>query len=229
MKITYLCIKIGTISIKKTIIFYLLNMKKILFLVVATIMATMSAYAQAGYDDTKHEVSGSLGALSTSQWLDVYEDVFFVASTAGNISIDDGSYVGPVSLEYFYHAKKWLGVGGIFVLGANLQDINYNHNEKQEKLGELLNTYFTFMPAVKFDWLRKKNFGMYSKLAFGATLRTESDDLDDSNHKKSESEVHVNWQVSAIGIEVGSPYVRGFLELGAGEQGTALIGLRCKF
>ena len=38
-----------------------------------------------------------------------------------------------------------------------------------------------------------------------------------------------NFQVSAIGVEVGSPKFRGFAELGYGEQGIALIGLRYKF
>ena len=86
------------------------------------------------------------------------------------------------------------------------------------------------MPAVKFDWLRMKNFGMYSKLAVGATLRNEKFNSDSSSSKDtSDSEVHVNWQASFLGIEAGSPTLRGFLELGTGEQGIALVGLRYKF
>lgn len=73
------------------------------------------------------------------------------------------------------------------------------------------NSYFTLMPAAKFDWLRKSHFGMYSKLAIGATLRSEKYD-DESN-----SELHVNWQLSLVGIEAGGPTFRGFVELGTGE------------
>ena len=40
---------------------------------------------------------------------------------------------------------------------------------------------------------------------------------------------HFNWQASLIGIEVGSPTVRGFAEVGMGEQGIVCAGLRCKF
>ena len=198
-------------------------MKRLFTMVVVALMATMSAYAQVGYSDTKHELAGSLGALSTSQWVDIFEEVSVILVTGAEY--EDESFTGPVSVEYFYRAKNWLGIGGIFVLGQNSQNILVN----KEKLGDLKHTYYTLMPAVKFDWLRKKNFGMYSKLGIGATLRTEKDNLKDKNHMESDSEVHVNWQASLIGIEAGSPYVRGFLELGAGEQGTALIGLRCKF
>ena len=87
------------------------------------------------------------------------------------------------------------------------------------------------MPAVKFDWVRKKYFGVYSKLAIGATLRHEKIDYDDNSSydDHNDSELHVNWQLSFLGIEAGSPTLRGFLELGTGEQGIFVAGLRYKF
>ena len=38
-----------------------------------------------------------------------------------------------------------------------------------------------------------------------------------------------NWQLSLIGVEAGSPYMRAFAELGFGEQGIVCAGLRYKF
>ena len=38
-----------------------------------------------------------------------------------------------------------------------------------------------------------------------------------------------NFQASLLGIEAGSEKIRGFAELGAGEQGIILAGLRYKF
>ena len=132
----------------------------------------------------------------------------------------------PISAEYFYHAKSWLGVGGIFAFGQCTQDM-YLAGTKD---GKATNTYYTLMPAVKFNWLRKKYFGMYSKLAAGATLRRESVDSDDPQDKDySNSDVHFNWQFTGIGVEAGSPKVRGFVEFGVGEQGLALAGVRYKF
>jgi len=88
----------------------------------------------------------------------------------------------------------------------------------------------TLMPAVKLDWLRQKNFGMYSKLAIGATLRSEKIDYETAGHDDySNTEMHVNWQVSLLGLEVGGRNLRGFLEVGTGEQGIFDIGLRYKF
>ena len=118
------------------------------------------------------------------------------------------------------------GVGGILAYGENKQDV-YLLGDKD---GVSKNTYLTLMPAVKFDWLRKKHFGMYSKLAVGATLRNEKyDSVETSNKNDSDSEVHVNWQASLLGMEAGGPTIRGVLELGTGEQGIILVGMRYKF
>ena len=197
-------------------------MRKVLILAVVAMMTTMCAKAQTGYEDTKHEVAVSYGWLSNSQWVDVLEEMvsIMVGSTCEN-----EKFFGPLSAEYFYHANKWLGVGGMFTLSNSKQDVYLD----KKKDGTVSHTYYTLMPAVKFDWLRKKSFGMYSKLAVGATLRTESINCDDPSARDSESKVHVNWQASLLGIEAGSPKVRGFLEFGFGEQGVALFGLRYKF
>ena len=44
-------------------------------MVAAAMMAVMSVNAQNGYDDTKHEVAIGFGALSNSQWIDVFEEI----------------------------------------------------------------------------------------------------------------------------------------------------------
>lgn len=199
-------------------------MKKMISLVFGLLMSSSTVLAQDGYNDTKHEVAVSMGWLSNSQWIDVLEDFTITALTG--VKYEDDHFIGPVSAEYFFHAKKWLGVGGIAVFGQNKQDFYIGDT----KDGQYTNTYYTLMPAVKFDWLRKKYFGMYSKLGIGATLRHEGADYVNSESEDySNTALHVNWQVSLLGIEAGGPYMRGFLELGNGEQGIALIGLRYKF
>ena len=198
-------------------------MKKIIMMVAVAMMAATNVNAQEGYDDTKHEVAVTYGAWSNSQWIDVLEEITTIIVGA---TYDDEKFFGPVSAEYFYHAKSWLGVGGIFAFGQSTQDM-YLAGKKD---GKATNTYYTLMPAVKFNWLRKKYFGMYSKLAAGATLRRESVDSDDPQDKDySNSDVHFNWQFTGIGVEAGSPKVRGFVEFGVGEQGLALAGVRYKF
>ena len=192
-------------------------------MVVASMMATMNVNAQEGYDDTKHEVALSYGLYSNSQWIDVFEEVVTVIFGG---EYENEKFVGPISAEYFYHLKNWLGVGGIFVYGRNTQDMM----DDGVKEGKMTHNYFTLMPAVKFDWLRKKHFGLYSKVAIGATLRTEKVEFFDPTKEDSdETAVHVNWQATLIGIEAGSTTVRGFAELGTGEQGLFNVGVRYKF
>lgn len=201
-------------------------MRKTLATAIAAVMFALSANAQSGYNDTKHEIAIGYGAVSNSQWIDIYEKML---NTLVGAKLDNETFVGPISAEYFYHAKNWLGIGGIAVFGQSTQDIYVSRS----KSGKDKNTYFTLLPAVKLDWLRKKNFGMYSKFGIGATMRHESIDYnptqEEAQKSYSNSNVHFNWQASLIGIEAGSPTLRGFVELGVGEQGVAIGGIRYKF
>ena len=198
-------------------------MKKFLVMAAVAMMTAMNVNAQNGYDETKHEVAISYGIDSNSQIIDAFENI---GGALVGAKFENEKFTGPISAEYFYHVKNWLGVGGILAYGENKQDV-YLLGDKD---GVSKNTYLTLMPAVKFDWLRKSHFGMYSKLAVGATLRNEKyDSVDASSKDDSDSEVHVNWQISLLGIEAGGPTIRGFLELGTGEQGIILAGVRYKF
>ena len=198
-------------------------MKKILVLAAVAMMTAMNVSAQNGYDETKHEVAVSYGMWSNSEIIDAFETI---GGALVGAKFENEKYFGSISAEYFYHVKNWLGVGGILAYGQCEQDVYF----AGEKDGVSKNTYLTLMPAVKFDWLHKKHFGVYSKLAFGATLRNEKFTSDSNSRKDdSDSEIHVNWQASLLGIEAGGTTIRGFLELGTGEQGIALVGLRYKY
>ena len=189
------------------------------FVALMTIVGVQTAMAQ---DEFKHEVAISYGALSNSQILDVFEEAI-TAPSQGGTTLKDDKFFGPISAEYFYHLQPWIGIGGILVYGQKKGDLYSDSDNK--KIGEDKNTYLTVMPAAKFDWFRRANVGLYSKLGVGVTLRHDvSEDID-----YDESNMHVNWQLTAIGVEVGSKQIRAFAELGTGEQGIFLGGIRCKF
>ena len=63
---------------------------------------------------------------------------------------------------------------------------------------------------------------MYSKLALGVLIGIDSGDHNDK------TKAALAWQASAVGAEYGSAF-RGFVELGFGEQGILIAGLRYKF
>lgn len=189
------------------------------FVALMTIVGVQTAMAQ---DEFKHEVAISYGALSNSQIIDIFEEAI-TAPFQGNTTLKDDKFFGPISAEYFYHLEPWIGIGGILVYGQKKGDLYSDSDNK--KIGEDKNTYLTVMPAAKFDWFRRANVGLYSKLGVGVTLRHDvSEDID-----YDESNMHVNWQLTAIGVEVGSKQIRAFAELGTGEQGIFLGGIRCKF
>lgn len=201
-------------------------MKKILAVAAVALLTVTCAQAQKYEYSNKHEVAISYGRISNSDWIDTFEKI---TSAIFNEQYDNDSYIGPFSVEYFYRMEPWLCLGGIMTYGKLTQDV-FRGKDRDEKEGDLSNTYFSVMPAVKLDWLRSQYFGLYSKLAVGATLRSEKIDYKSTEYKDHDkTSVHLNWQASAIGAEAGSPTVRGFFELGVGEQGMAVIGLRCKF
>ncbi|MBQ9576584.1 MAG: hypothetical protein IJV11_06855 [Muribaculaceae bacterium] len=197
-----------------------------LFAIVA-LMALMCVPAKAQDDELRHEVAISYGALSNSRWIDGIVDI--APALVGQKS-DRKKAFGTISAEYFYHTSPLVGVGGIFAFSNSKEDI-YVANELSR---HRTNSYFTLMPAVKFNWLRKNHWGMYSKIAAGAVLARAADkNYDQSGNKSGKSDVSTacdfNWQVSLVGIEAGGDHVRGFTELGIGEQGVFLAGIRCKF
>ena len=200
-------------------------MKKSLVMVAVAMMTAVSVNAQSGYEDTKHEVGISYGAMSNTTWMSI-ADAMGTTITLGAVKYDDGKFTGPIAVEYFYHLNPIIGIGAIGAYTHETKDILISN----DKYGEAKHTFVTVMPAAKFNWLRKKYFGMYSKVAAGLTFASKKEDYSKGNvENQSESKVGFNFQASAIGIEAGSENIRAFAELGVGEQGIILGGIRAKF
>ena len=200
-------------------------MKKFLMMVAAALMVAVSAQAQNDYEEPKHEIAVSYGTLSNATWRAFGDFLGTSMISLGKVRYDDGSIFGALSLEYFYHITPLIGVGAVGCYTKETKNMYIGDTQK----GEAKNSFITVLPAVKFNWLRKKYFGMYSKVAAGVSFASKKEDYTDGTASRSENSVEFNWQLSALGIEAGSPYVRGFVELGIGEQGMLLAGVRCKF
>ena len=188
-------------------------MRKIILMIVAAMMATLSLKAQSY--EPKNEIGVYYGFGSASDIVSTYAGAFSFSSD------DQSGFWGPIGIEYFYHVSPVVGVGAV----ASIAGCKYDHSSFKAN-------YYTVMPAVKFDWLRQKNYGLYSKLAFGLTYMYEQEKQDNQNGEKelhSDSKVMGNFQASLLGIEAGSEKFRGFAELGVGEQGIFVAGCRYKF
>ena len=170
-------------------------------LVVAALMATVNVSAQ---DEWKNEISIAYGGGANTD--------IVMSLAKGMFTGKQLDYWGPISAEYFYRPDERLGVGGIFAISGC----------KWDDTGDAKSKYYTVMPAVKYNWLNKSGFSMYSKAAIGLTVDSQS------GGRESKTEVLFNWQASLIGMDFGGAF-RGFVELGMGEQGIILGGLRYKF
>ena len=179
--------------------------------------AVMSAYAQS--DDLKHEVAVSYEAPGTSTWAKIGA---VIGDALVGAKYENSSSFGSLAVEYFYHLDPSVSVGGIVCYTRDKDDILLNNIN-----GDRTTTYLTFMPAIKWNYLRREHFGMYMKAAVGYTLQHINEKY--NGKEDSANDGMFNVQISPLGLEAGNAHIRGFFELGFGEQGVALAGLRYKF
>ena len=212
---------------------------KRMFTVAALLLALMAAtesHAQVIGKDikTNNEFSLTYGTLSNSEWIEAFGEV--VTVMFGGETKTKTAF-GPMSAEYFRRVSPVVAVGAIGSVSSFREDMmrktvtpgTTTGETTSEKIGDYTRSYFTFMPAAKFNWLRKEHFGMYSKVAAGVTFaNTNMKDTDPTVATKKDNNVMFNFQASLIGIEAGGQ-LRGFAEFGMGEQGAILLGIRYNF
>ena len=188
---------------------------------VVAMMTTVSVNAQNVDDEPRNQIAISYGYMSNSNWIDAFEN-FSEAIVGGRA--DNETFIGPISVEYFYRLNNPLvNVGAIVAFGLSKEDVHGAYD------GDLKHNYYTFMPAMKLDWFRREHVAMYSKIAAGITYRTEKIDYKGQRNDDTDNSVHFSGQLTGFGVEFGSREFRGFVEGGFGEQGLFLAGLRCRF
>ena len=190
-------------------------MKKI-FVTMCVTLLSMGAQAQ----DSKHEIGVFYGFDSAS-------NIFSIVSSAiSAASGDQSSFWGPIGLEYYYHVTPVIGVGAVAAYAGCKAEDEKTHQD------DLTETFITVMPSVKFNWLRKKHFGMYSALSAGAmfvSVKCNDNAKKADQNAKDETVSVFMFQATAIGAEFGGEQLRGFVEAGIGEKGQLCAGLRYKF
>jgi len=199
-------------------------MKKMMLMVAVALMTAMNVNAQC--EDLKNEVSLSYGFGSLTQLGDGIGEGLGMVFT--NTEFDDGFILGPISVEYFRHLNNpRLAIGG-FVSYSKWDSDILSKSGGHEKVGERNRNYFAVMPAVKWYWTNKNSFGLYSKAAVGAAFLSSTGKDYNTGKSSDDSGTYFMFQASLIGAEFGKQF-RGFAELGFGEQGFALAGIRYKF
>ena len=187
-------------------------MKKFLFMLVF-LAATLAANAQPLY---KNEIAVGSGIIATSDLQSIgYRLVRYIM----DLTADEDNPVQTVnsgcnSAEYFHYLGDLVAVGGVAAY--------HNFTVSQADLKTTFTSY-SLMPAVKLSWYNRDHFSSYSKLALGASLLHEVTDGEATNR------VTFNGQITFLGIDTGWKRFRIFGEIGFGQQGLALTGLRYRF
>ena len=207
-------------------------------LITALLLACVSMQAQNV--SSRHEIGVSYGYPTIAFAMFVDSDPS--CPHAEQAFYENDRNFGPLSLEYFYRISRWISVGGVFTF------INRQKDIVQEKIqiGDFTERYYALMPSIKFNWVRSKHFGLYSKLVAGPCLHTKTDKVDSSTmiiscgpdysrttfidhcDEYTDRKVGLIGQVTPLGIEAGGR-LRVFGELGVGIQGVFNVGLRYKF
>lgn len=224
-------------------------MKKIFALIVIVAMFTANAYAQSQkYYNTRHEIGITVGSGATSEILSGLADATSMLVSAavsttmtggmatGYYNYGDAKYIPTITAEYYYHVNKYIGLGGVVAFNGLNRDMyvnwtnNVNGTHHKEKSGEATRRNLSIIPGAKIDWLRKKHFGLYSKAGVGITFMYEHQKDDEQGGLDySDTTVIPNLNLSLLGMEAGSEALRGFVEMGFGEQGILLAGVKYKF
>lgn len=188
-------------------------MKKVLFLLVV-MTATLAANAQPAY---KNEVAVGTGLIATS---DLQTIGYRLVRSIMDLTADEENPVETVnsgcnSAEYFHYLGDLVAVGGVLAYhNFSIKQADYQTNF----------TSYSLMPAVKLSWYNRDHFSSYSKLALGASLLHEVDDENVATNR-----VSFNGQITFLGIDAGWKRFRIFGEVGFGQQGLAMTGLRYRF
>lgn len=221
---------------------------KVLLMAVAMTVATAASAQKNDYYKTRHEIGVTIGVGATTEIFSGLSDLMGIAVSAavtsaitggtvsGYYNYGDEKYIPNISAEYFYHVNKTIGLGGFVGFNGMDRDMyvtwtnNTTNTKTSTKTGVARRRNLSIIPAAKFDWVRSKNFGMYTKAGLGLSfmLETQKDDVDGGNDY-SDTDVIPNLQLSLIGLEGGTEQIRAFAELGFGEQGILLAGLKYKF
>jgi hypothetical protein len=137
-------------------------------------------------------------------------------------------------MRYAYHPVKFLGLGVTTSYQTSKGDIVEGSSKSKDTdarivVGKAEGKYFAIMPSVSLNWFDFNYVCMYSKVAIGYSMAKSKQTRFEPKEYKKTSEDQWAYQISPVALEVGSPLVRGFFELGFGHEGILAVGVKCKF
>ena len=179
-------------------------------------------YTPSINEELPNEISASYGfsliGATASKLIDIFGLVD--ALTDGDyIAVKSGGSRGIINASYLYHTNRIFAVGGS--VGFNRMSVNME--DKTGKITAASANIISAMVNAKVNWFRYDIFGMYSKFGLGV-MCINGNLMEEAGGNVWLPTAHI----SAIGMELGRQFC-GFVELGAGMQGIAQVGLKLHF
>lgn len=169
-----------------------------------------------------HEISAGYGLISTNDVLGVM--ISSVLTISGGYTEDNGRMTGSFMAAYKYRFNRVASLGATYAYGAQSADV-YTEGSRW---GSMHSGFHTLAIECDFRYLTRKIVTLYSTLGVGATLYNYSlVSLDGEN--EIASVIHPNYQLSLIGVKLGTYRAGGLIEFGFGYKGIVNIGAYVRF
>ena len=191
-----------------------------------------------------NEVALGYGRVSIPGTAMTIGGIFGAIFSFGAAQIESLNTTGAISGEYWYRVRPKFSVGAVgAVENVAMQFKNYagkdgNGENVYKKGTPAYTTFYSLMPAIKWYYTAKPNFGVYSKLAVGAMAIHSGAITTGSEGNNGEvvtetTPASTSWmiafQLATVGLDFGSPEIKGFVELGLGMQGLITAGIKYSF
>ena len=198
-------------------------MKKITFIILLSLIASAIS-AQREYLPRELSFSYGLGAYNLPQTI-------YTRQGFGPYDLSKMVLLGTYSGGYTFYLSEKFGIGVVFSFLRIDADLllrsNYTHSE-----GDFRETHSAVIPNIKYNWVTKNFFSIYSRGGIGFySMKTSYNIAISSSESIAETraKTYVAWQVSPLGIEIGPPAVACFIEGGYGYMGMVQFGMRFRF
>lgn len=191
-------------------------MKQLFLLVIlAGLLITTPAKAQ------NNEIRANLGLLTTADVGNLFGDLIISTISIGGYTTNNSTSIGALGAEYWHFQSDRFKIGGLFSYQAIDKEVFFTGN----KVGDLTDNYFTFLPEISYEYVQAEWVQFYSGVGLGLTIwQQQLTSNDPKLSGEDATELMFNFHLNAIGLRVGKA-LGASLELGVGAKGIFNAGL----
>ena len=143
-------------------------------------------------------------------------------------------HVGAIYATYTRRLNKVLGIGVTACFDPIILNYHDRVNGERTLVCKVNQNSIAILPHLKINWLNTKYVNLYSKVApIGIRFCTYKQkeyypDLYEIQSPYDSFADHIGYayQITPIGIEIGTKRCAGFVQIGMGMEGTISIGFR---